>query len=52
MADWVKANELALNISKIKSIVFGLRNINGDAQLHLFMSGLAIEEVKSTQLLV
>lgn len=52
VSDWVKNNELIVNISKTKSMVFGPRHmLFDDPRLHLSLSGIAIKQVKETKLL-
>ena len=52
VSECVAKNKLVLNISKIKSIVFGkIHSLNPKPQLHLLMNNLEIEQVEVTKLL-
>ena len=50
--EWVASNELVLNISKTKSIVFGTNHsLSSRPQLNLVMNGMAVEQAEETKLL-
>ena len=52
MSKWVDMNELVLNISKSKCVVFSSRDmLADDPQLNLLMNIIHVEQVKKTKLL-
>ena len=51
VSEWVARNNLVLNISKTKSIVFGTNHsLNPKPQPHLVMNNVEIEQVEVTKL--
>lgn len=50
--DWVSKNNLILNITKSKYILFGNRaRLGKDSQLSLYLQGSQLEQVEQTKLL-
>ena len=48
--EWVASNKLVLNISKTKSIVFGINpSLSCRPQLNLVMNGVADTQVEQTK---
>jgi hypothetical protein len=49
--EWMASNNLVLNISKTKSIVFGTKpSLSSRPQLNLVMNGVAVKQVEETKL--
>ena len=52
ISEWVARDELVLNISKTRSIVFGTKHsLNPKPQLNLVINNVEIEQVEVTKLL-